>query len=68
MSNSTNLYGGVYAPDSAITLSNSAETFGAYVTKTMNLSNSTRIHYDEALGGFGGSSGSEYTVTTWPEL
>jgi len=68
MSNSTNLYGGVYAPDSAITLSNSAQTFGAYVVKSMNLSNSTKIHYDEALGGLGGSSGSSYTVTTWQEL
>lgn len=69
MSNSTNLYGGIYAPDSAITLSNSAQTFGAYVVKSLQLSNSTKIHYDEALGNLGGgSSSSSYSITTWQEL
>ena len=68
MSNNLNLYGAVYAPDTEVTLSNSVEFFGAFITKTMNLSNSTKVHYDEALQSLGGSSGGSYSVTTWQEI
>jgi len=67
MSNNTNIYAGIYAPDSSISLSNSAENFGAFVAKSLTLSNTTKIHYDESLGGAGGSSGETYSVTTWQE-
>ncbi len=68
MSNNLDLYGAVYAPDTEVVLSNSVEFFGAFVTKTMNLSNSTKVHYDEALQNLGGGSSGNYSVTTWQEI
>ena len=70
-SNNTVMYGTVYAPDTAVTFSNSFQAYGAIVAKSTTLSNSSKIHYDEALGqasGQGGGSSTGYTISHWQEM
>lgn len=69
-SNSTVMYGTVYAPDTSVTFSNSFQAYGAIVAKSTTLSNTSQIHYDEALrqGSGQGGGGSTYTVSNWQEI
>jgi hypothetical protein len=56
----------LYAPSYDITLGGGGSYTGAFVGKTMTMSGgSAAIHYDEALGRFGG--GNQYTVASWIE-
>ncbi len=69
LSNNTVMYGAVYMPNAPVTNSNSTELYGAVVAKSVNFSNSTMVHYDEALANlanpFGGTSSS--TISNWQE-
>lgn len=47
--NSTDLYGGIYAPDCMVTLQQSFQLYGALAAESASLFNSTKVHYDEAL-------------------
>ncbi len=69
-SNSTVMYGTVYAPDTTVTFSNSFQAYGAIVAKSTTLSNTSQIHYDEALrqsSGQGGGGSTSYTISNWQE-
>jgi hypothetical protein len=50
-------YGVLYAPNSAVQLSNSGDLYGAVVGGSLSLSNSSRLHYDAALRGAQGAGG-----------
>lgn len=71
-SNSGSMYGVIYSPDTNITYSNSYETYGALIAKSITLSNSSKVHYDEALQNispaFSTTSTSNYSIKTWQEL
>jgi hypothetical protein len=56
--------GTVYAPQSNIDITGTADLFGAIVGKTISTGGSSTFHYDESLGG--GSS--KYIVVSWTEL
>lgn len=49
ISNNGNFYGSVYAPDTDVILANNTDSFGSFVGKTVDLSNNSDIHYDQAL-------------------
>jgi hypothetical protein len=57
LSNSGSFYGVIYAPQSRIELSVGGGIFGAVVGKEIELSNTSRIHYDIALRGDAAASG-----------
>jgi Tfp pilus assembly protein PilX len=56
--------GTVYAPQTDLTLTGTADAFGALVGKTINVGGNLNFHYDEALGG----GNSKYIVISWSEL
>ncbi len=43
------IYAGLYAPNTAITLGNNTDWYGAIVGSTYNGSNSSSVHYDQAM-------------------
>jgi Flp pilus assembly protein TadG len=48
--NSTNdFYGTIYAPNTDVSLSGSADLFGVIVGKTLNVGGTGEVHYDESL-------------------
>ena len=48
--NSTNdFYGTIYAPNTDVTISGSADLFGVVVGKTLNVGGTGDVHYDESL-------------------
>jgi hypothetical protein len=47
---SGDFYGTIYAPDTGMAITNSAETYGSFVGKDFYIPTSVKIHYDEALG------------------
>ena len=49
LTGSTGFYGGLYAPDSTITISGNAEIFGSVVAGRVDVTGSAYVHYDEAL-------------------
>ncbi len=69
LGNSTTLYAGVYMPNADYTGSNSAEIMGALVAKVVSLSNSDKIHYDEAMASLiNPFASSSLSVVNWQEL
>lgn len=65
---STVLYGIIYAPDSNVYLDNSAELYGAIIANNVELSNSSNLHYDGALGEVSfGDMGVWFVVQHWQE-
>ncbi len=64
-------YGGVYAPNSAVTSSGNGDVFGAIVAKTYTQSGNSATHFDLSLKGIAGSSGEgpkTVHITAWQEL
>lgn len=49
LTGSTEFYGGLYAPDSIITISGNAEIYGSVVARQVDVTGSAYVHYDEAL-------------------
>jgi len=68
LSNSTELYGALYAPNAHVTLSNSAALHGVVMANRVTMSNSSRLHYDEDLPklvSFGGGTGFDVAILSW---
>ena len=74
---STKFYGALYAPGATINISGSADVFGSIVARTINVTGSAAIYYDEALADCTGSMppptcgiNQFYTTTiiSWREL
>ena len=63
-SSTTSFYGTVNAPQSGVTISGGAAIYGAIICKTFTSSGSSSVHYDEGLGGGGGT----LTISSWREL
>lgn len=61
----SDFYGVVYAQDSYINLSGTHSYFGAVAGKTVSLSGTGQLHYDEALSTNGPISG--YDIAYWQE-
>ncbi|NVN90380.1 MAG: hypothetical protein HXX11_07215 [Desulfuromonadales bacterium] len=49
LSGGTSLYGLVYAPTAAITVSGGQNTYGSLIGNTVDLSGGVSVHYDETL-------------------
>jgi len=69
LTGSTKFYGALYAPNSPITITGSADVYGSIVAQSVNLAGSASIHYDQALKTLSQISNS-YTTTriAWREL
>jgi hypothetical protein len=59
--------GAINAPGADFTISGSGSYSGALIGKTMNISGSADLHYDEALSKMSGSASSGYRVASWLE-
>ncbi len=67
--NSGGFKGGVYAPDSAVDFDNGANMYGAVIGDTVQLKNSSSVHYDECMADvFSLGGDSEPSVLSWREL
>lgn len=49
LTGSTEFYGALYGPKATLNISGNAKVFGSIVAKTVNLTGSAEIHYDEAM-------------------
>ncbi len=64
-------YGGVFAPNSAVSASGNGDIFGAVVAKTYNQSGNSATHFDLALKGLTATSQQQIEtvrITAWEEL
>lgn len=68
-SNSLVYYGGLYAPQSSVQLSNTAAIYGAVVADNFKQSGHTEFHYDEALKDIdiGVTMPNQVQVVSWQE-
>jgi len=68
-SNSGSLYGAIYAPNTPVSLANSFSIYGSAIGKTITMPNSSKIHYDEALGRSttAAVTTGEYSFKSWVE-
>lgn len=51
LKNSSDIYGVIYSPDSALTIDNSATIYGSVTAKSFEIKNSGKIMYDASLRG-----------------
>ena len=59
-------YGTLYAPYAIVEINSNFRLFGALVARSIHLDSNSRIHYDEALSGTGGTSGSgAFSTLCW---
>ena len=66
---STQLAGSLYGPQATIDIQGNAEVFGSIIAKTVNLTGSAIIHYDEALSTDNNVSNLFQTrIVSWREL
>jgi hypothetical protein len=69
MTGTTGFYGGLYAPNATINISGNAEVFGSIVAKTVNVTGSAAVHYDEALTDVTAVSNIyQRTLVSWRDL
>ena len=77
MTGSTKFYGALYGPNSTINIQGNAEVYGSIVARTVNVTGSAIVHYDEALADCNGPTPPQscgvnnlYKATTvsWREL
>jgi len=64
-------WGAVYAPKANVIYNSEADYYGSIVSKYLDLSSQSTIHYDEALGDLKVSTGSEgapFVVKSWQEV
>lgn len=64
-------YGGVYAPNSAVTASGNGDVFGAVIAKTYTQSGNSATHFDLALKDLTGENPNPIEIariTAWQEL
>ena len=60
-------YGAVYAPESPVQISGNGALFGSAMGRTVQNSGNGGVHFDEALLGAGGGTGSQVQVLAWQE-
>ena len=66
---STTFYGALYGPNSTIDIQGNAAVFGSVVARTVNVTGSAAIHYDESLTSITDVSNTFKTVrVAWREL
>lgn len=69
MSNSTDIYAVVYAPNTDIVIYNSVGAYGCFIVDTFRMENNGSLHYDKALKEITvGDELAFFTVTHWEEL
>jgi hypothetical protein len=69
LKNASDLYGVVYAPEATMSLDNSGNAYGSFITKSFELKNSGKVYYDEALRQASLSDeGIRFSVLRWEEL
>jgi len=67
VSGSGTFIGAINAPGAALTVSGGAEMSGAFIGKTMSISDGTNIHFDEALPRIGANGDAGYQVSSFVE-
>lgn len=66
---STEFYGALYGPSATITITGNADVFGSIIAKTINVTGSAAIHYDEALASDTDFSNQyQASLVSWQEL
>ena len=65
ISNDGVFYGAIYAPDTAITVTNNGDIYGSFVGHEINMHNNGQFHYDEALGN---PQDDKILIKSWSEL
>ncbi len=66
MSGTSDLTGAIYAPEATVTLTGSAEIFGAVMAKATSMQGNAAVHYDESLASIPPTRG--FIVNSWNEL
>jgi hypothetical protein len=67
--NSADLYAVIYAPHADMTVNNSGQAYGSFITGTFELKNSGQVYYDEALKQVSEDDKLiRFTITRWEEL
>ncbi|MBN2830870.1 MAG: hypothetical protein JXL82_01135 [Candidatus Omnitrophica bacterium] len=59
-------YGGIYAPDTAVSVTGNGGLYGAVVGDTITVTGSSSIHFDEAFDVAGSAGG--YSFESWQEI
>jgi hypothetical protein len=67
LKNSSDIYGVIYTPDSALTIDNSATIYGSVTAKSFEIKNSGKIMYDVSLRGDKNSQNQKLTPKRWRE-
>jgi len=66
--NSSNFYGVIYAPNADVVFHNSVDIYGALASKTVDIKNSARIHYDANLRDTELDIGADrFVINRWSE-
>jgi Tfp pilus assembly protein PilX len=65
LGNSTNFYGTVYAPNATMGIKNNSTFDGAFVAKSINVTNSPTVCYDQSLGTIGWNPGTFRLIMQW---
>lgn len=69
LKNSSDLYAVVYAPNADMTVNNSGEAYGSFITESFELKNSGEVYYDKALKQVSQDDKLiRFTITRWEEL
>ncbi len=68
ISGSGDMYGGIYAPSAAISVTGNARLYGSAVGDTVSITGSSRISYDESIAGGGASGSGDYILQHWREI
>ncbi len=64
---SGSVYGAIHAPNAAISVTGNARLFGSALGDSVDVTGSSRIHYDKALLDGAGSSSTDYVLMYWRE-
>jgi len=62
-----NLYGAIYAPESAVSVSGNGQVYGAVISNTYNQSGNGQFHFDEDLKNPDTSSNLRAEIVSWQE-
>ena len=69
LKNSSDLYAVVYAPNADMTVNNSGEAYGSFITESFELKNSGEVYYDKALKQVSQNDKLvRFAITHWEEL
>ena len=70
LSDNIDIFGAIYAPDTAVNFGSKMELYGAVMGKTISLLDNNALHYDQSISTVhvGGGGGSLFTSKSWHEL